>query len=77
MASEYNVGAFSRYCVYLIYLRKKGFYIMDHACNIGFTDGTHLALDGYDEIFFYNEIPNIELEYTAYSLQREQYKPSR
>lgn len=45
---------------------------MDHACNIGFTDGTYLALDGFDKIFFYNEIPNYELEYTMYSLQREQ-----
>lgn len=45
---------------------------MDHAGNIGFTDGTYLALDGFDKIFFYNEIPNYELEYTMYSLQREQ-----
>lgn len=50
---------------------KRGNLFMDIACNIGFTDGTHLALDGFDRIFFYTEIPNYELEYTAYSLQKD------
>ncbi|WP_301420237.1 hypothetical protein [Mammaliicoccus lentus] len=45
---------------------------MDHTCNIGFNDGTYLALDGWDEISFYNNVPNIEKTYSGYDLQREQ-----
>lgn len=45
---------------------------MDIACNIGFTDGTHLALDGYDIITFFNEVPEVEEYYTGYNLQQKE-----
>lgn len=45
---------------------------MDIACNIGFTDGTHLPLDGYDKIKFYNEVPELEEYYTGYNLQQKE-----
>ena len=39
---------------------------MDVACNIGFTSGEHLALDGWDEILFLNEVPYIEVSFNPY-----------
>lgn len=45
---------------------------MDVACNIGFTSGEHLVLDGWDEISFLNEVPYIEATYDGYDLQKDE-----
>lgn len=55
-----------------MYQRRKGVINMDITCNIGFTDGTHIALDGFDIITFLNEIPYAEKTYTGYDLQRDE-----
>lgn len=46
---------------------------MDIACNIGFTDGTHLALDGWDKILFLNEVPYVEVSFDGYDLQKDEH----
>lgn len=45
---------------------------MDITCNIAFTDGTYITLDGYDEIYFYEILPYIRLTYRGYDLQNNQ-----
>ncbi|WP_210129015.1 MULTISPECIES: hypothetical protein [unclassified Staphylococcus] len=45
---------------------------MDVTCNIGFTDGTHLSLDGWDEILFIKEVPYVDASYTGYNLQNDE-----
>lgn len=46
---------------------------MDIACNIGFTSGEHLALDGWDEILFLNEVPYVEVSFVGYDLQKDEH----
>ncbi|BDV07469.1 TPA: hypothetical protein RQT95_000298 [Staphylococcus aureus] len=45
---------------------------MDHAGNLGLNDGSYITLDGYDKLHFYNDIPNEEISFTTYELQRNE-----
>ncbi|MBE7354948.1 hypothetical protein INS17_00190 [Staphylococcus haemolyticus] len=45
---------------------------MDHVLNIGLNSGDYIALDGFDEISFYNEIPNEEWSCSGYEIQRKE-----
>lgn len=47
---------------------------MDHVCTIGFNDGSRLVIDGYDEIFFIKEVPYVDISFTGYDLQNDEYK---
>lgn len=44
---------------------------MEITCNIAFSDGSYISVDGFDKIYFYNEIPLVETTYTGYSLQKD------
>ncbi|UNP84976.1 hypothetical protein MNZ23_06880 [Staphylococcus equorum] len=45
---------------------------MDVACNIVFTSGESLTLDGWDEISFLDEVPYIKKTYDGYDLQNDE-----
>lgn len=45
---------------------------MDVACDIIFTSGESLVLDGSDEISFLDKVPYIEKTYDGYDLQNDE-----
>ena len=45
---------------------------MDHAGNLGLNDGSYITLDGFDKLYFYNEVPEVETSFTIYDLQRNE-----
>ncbi|NHM92084.1 MULTISPECIES: hypothetical protein [Staphylococcus] len=45
---------------------------MDHAGNLGLNDGSYITLDGCDKLHFYNEIPNEEISFSTYELQKDE-----
>ncbi|MDQ0268922.1 hypothetical protein [Cytobacillus purgationiresistens] len=46
---------------------------MDMVLNICISDGLEIIVDGFDDISFYNEIPNIEVTHSGYSWQKDYY----
>lgn len=42
---------------------------MDITLNICIADGSEILIDGFDEISFYNELPNAEVTESGYSWQ--------
>lgn len=47
---------------------------MDHAANLGLSDGRYIILDGDDTLFFYDEIPNHVEECKVYSMVQDRNK---
>ncbi|WP_107897952.1 hypothetical protein [Lysinibacillus mangiferihumi] len=46
---------------------------MDMVLKICISDGSEIIVDGFDDISFYNEIPNIEVTHSGYSWQKDYY----
>ncbi|MGW6384549.1 hypothetical protein [Peribacillus butanolivorans] len=46
---------------------------MDMVLKVCISDGSEIIVDGFDEISFYNELPNIDVSHSGYSWQRESY----
>lgn len=46
---------------------------MEIVLNICISDGSEILVDGFDEISFYNEVPNSEIEHSGYSWEKDYY----
>lgn len=46
---------------------------MDMVLQVCISDGSEIIIDGFDEISFYNELPNAEVTQSGYSWQRNNY----
>lgn len=46
---------------------------MDMVLKICITDGSEIIIDGYDEISFSNELPNVEVTNSGYSWREDFY----
>jgi hypothetical protein len=46
---------------------------MDMVLEICVSDGSGIIIDGFDEISFYNDLPNVEITHSGYSWQRDFY----
>lgn len=46
---------------------------MDMVLKICISDGSEVIVDGFDDIAFYNEVPNIEVTHSGYTWQKDYY----